>query len=184
MRNLIKPLIITGIASTWIALFVLNECIFKFTQISPAINLIFIPAGLRLISVIIFSWVGVIGVFVGGVLIGIHLIELAPMQAITLAGLSALSPFITYSAIARALKLEPSLADMSARDLLIIAISAALLGGTLHSIFFLLNGSANTFIGPFIQIFTGDLLGMLLVLYCAKFGIWAYRQIYSSQHLK
>ena len=180
MRNLMTPLIIIGIASAWIALFVLNEYIFRFTQISPAINLVFIPAGLRLISVIVFSWLGVIGLFVGGVLIGIHFIELAPLQAILLAALSALSPFVAYSGIARALKLKPSLDGLSARDLLIIAISAALLGSAFHSLFFLLNGSANTFIDPFIQIFIGDLLGMLLVLYCAKFGIWAYRQIYTS----
>jgi len=180
MRNLINPLIIIGIASAWIGLFVLNEYLFLFTQISPAINLIFIPAGLRLISVMVFSWVGVMGLFVGGVLIGIHFIELAPLQAILLAGLSALSPFIAYSGIARALKLKSSLDGMAARDLLIIAISAALLGGALHSLFFLLNGSAKTFIDPFVQIFIGDLLGMLLILYFAKFGIWAYRQIYSS----
>ena len=116
----------------------------------------------------------------GGVLIGIHFIELSPLQAIILAGLSALSPFFAYSGIARALKLKPSLDGMAARDLLIIAISAALLGSALHSLFFLLDGSASTFINPFIQIFIGDLLGMLLVLYCAKVGIWAYRQIYSS----
>jgi len=174
------PFIIIGIASVWIALFVLNEYIFRFTQISPAINLIFIPAGLRLISVIVFSWLGVIGLFVGGVLIGIYFIELTPLQAILLAALSALSPFIAYSGIARALKLKPSLDGLSARDLLIITISAALLGSAFHSLFFLLNGSVNTFMDPFIQIFIGDLLGMLLVLYCAKFGIWAYRQIYSS----
>jgi hypothetical protein len=117
---------------------------------------------------------------VGGVLIGIHFIELAPLQAILLAALSALSPFVAYSGIARALKLKPSLDGLSARDLLIIAICAALLGSAFHSLFFLLNGSANTFIDPFIQIFIGDLLGMLLVLYCAKLGICAYRQIYSS----
>jgi len=180
MRNLMTPFIIIGIASVWIALFVLNEYIFRFTQISPAINLIFIPAGLRLISVIVFSWLGVIGLFVGGVLIGIYFIELTPLQAILLAALSALSPFIAYSGIARALKLKPSLDGLSARDLLIITISAALLGSAFHSLFFLLNGSVNTFMDPFIQIFIGDLLGMLLVLYCAKFGIWAYRQIYSS----
>ena len=74
MRNLMTPFIIISIASAWIALFVLNQYIFRFTQISPAINLIFIPAGLRLISVIVFSWLGVIGLFVGGVLIGIHFI--------------------------------------------------------------------------------------------------------------
>jgi len=180
MRNLITPFIIICIACAWIGLFVLNESIFRFTQISPAINLIFIPAGLRLISVIVFSWLGVIGLFLGGVLIGIHFIELSPLQAIILAGLSALSPFFAYSGIARVLKLNPALDGMAARDLLIIAISAALLGGALHSLFFLLDGSASTFINPFIQIFIGDLLGMLLVLYCAKFSIWAYRQIYSS----
>lgn len=184
MRNLINPLIIIGIASAWIGLFVLNEYLFKFTQISPAINLIFIPAGLRLIAVIVFSWVGVLGLLMGGVLIGILFIELAPLQAFILAGLSALSPFIAYSGVITALKLEPSLNGMSARDLLIISISAALLGGALHSIFFLLNDSANTFFDPFIQISTGDLLGMLLVLYCAKFGIWAYRYFYFSRHQK
>ncbi len=180
MRNLITPFIIIGIASAWIGLFVLNEYIFRFTQISPAINLVFLPAGLRLISVIVFSWVGVMGLFVGGTLIGIYFIELTPLQAILLASLSALSPFVAYSGIAKALKLKPSLDGMTARDLLIIAITAALLGGAVHSIFFLLNGTANTFINPFIQIFIGDLLGMLLVLYFAKISIWAYRQIYSN----
>jgi len=56
-------LCIAGVAITWLIFFKLNAFIFASFEKSPFVNLVFIPAGVRLIAVLVFDELGVLGLF-------------------------------------------------------------------------------------------------------------------------
>jgi len=53
------------VSLTWILLFYLNALIFQTLSINHLVSWIFLPACIRLLSVLIFEWAGVFGLFLG-----------------------------------------------------------------------------------------------------------------------
>ncbi len=95
-NHLQSALIVIAIAIIWLLLDSLNRKYFGFLQVSDFIYSIYWLSGIRLIAVILFGWLGVLGICLGYILGGINIRGFSYQDAISLGILSSLAPMIAY----------------------------------------------------------------------------------------
>ena len=63
-KDLIKKVVVVlMVALSWVITYQLNILLFRNASISPMVSWIFLPAGIKIISVIVFDKLGVLGLF-------------------------------------------------------------------------------------------------------------------------
>ncbi len=146
----------------------LNTSLFQALEFSPNVNWIFLPAGMRLLCTLLFAEEGAIGLFLAAATI--ILLNYPEMDVITgfgAASISAGAPFLVYR-FALYMGMPATLKKLTARRLsmLIVIYSAASAG--MHQIWFALRGISSNPLQGFIAMFTGDLVGTLIIVYAMK----------------
>ncbi len=97
MGNAIKNgLIVCGIATIWIALEALDQGYLGFPEIAQYSYFIYWLAGLRLVAIILFGWLGFFGLFFGYAVGGIFLRGSSEADALILGFLLSIAPMIAY----------------------------------------------------------------------------------------
>ncbi|MBU3581199.1 hypothetical protein ICN19_04100 [Polynucleobacter sp. AP-Capit-er-40B-B4] len=97
MNNILQKIsIVFSIVVLWILCDYLNIYLLKLFQIHDFLYAIYLLAGFRLLAVILFGWVGVLGIFLGYLLSGYFLRGFDIQDAICLGGLSSIAPYIAY----------------------------------------------------------------------------------------
>ena len=163
-----------GVATIWIGLYKLNAVFFSSIGGGHFISWIFLPAAIRMLSVMLLEWVGAAGLFIGAVITSDPVFNHNLSEAITLAGLSALGPVLALSCCTRWLRLPANLAGLGPRQLTLFGLVGALCNVIPHNIYFYFAGLMQSPFEGMIPMFVGDLLGTLIMLYLAalilKFG--------------
>lgn len=171
---------ITGVALAWFLLFKLNTIAFSYFETSKLINWVFIPSGVRLIAVLLFDLYGVVGLFVGALMTGMQSgIELDAMIAMSL--ISAINPYLAIKVTKYCLKVDKLMQGLNARQLLTISFFAAVFNCLSHNLFFHLYIKESSVLDC-VNMFTGDLVGSLILLYIFAFLIkWLRKSIKLKQ---
>jgi len=131
---------------------------------------VFLPAGVRLVAVILFGWVGVVGLFIGSALTPDAFGDVLMLSAV-----SALAPKFALITGRRLLHLSPTLASLKPFHLGVLALIASSVNalmrvGALH----LLGNPQPVF--NLLPMFVGDLVGTFLIFYLTLFGLWLARR--------
>jgi len=129
---------------------------------------VFLPAGVRLVAVILFGWVGVVGLFIGNVLTP----DDVPLtHVLLLSAVSALSPKLALISGRRLLHLPPTLASLTPFHLLVLALMASMYNALMRvgSIHFL--GQSQPLFN-LLPMFVGDLVGTFMIFYLALGLLW------------
>lgn len=154
---------IFGVALTWVLFFKLNMMFFSHFESSKFINWVFIPAGIRLIAVLLFGFYGVIGLFIGAMMTS-HYVGIGFDTAIMVSLISGINPYLSITATKYCLKVDALMRGMDAKQLLTLSFFAALFNGLSHNLYFhLFMGKGS--IADCINMFIGDLIGSLIVLF-------------------
>ncbi len=152
-------------ALTWIAAYRLNTWAFAPAQASDFVSLVFLPAGVRILAVLIFGWPAAVGLFAGS------LVTAAPIwhfPAAVVPGLiSALGPVIAVYVGTRSMHLRDDLQGTTLRQMTLISIADGLCNAVPSNIFFWLQHRIATPYQDDLQMFVGDLLGTFILLYAA-----------------
>jgi|APCry1669188970_1035186.scaffolds.fasta_scaffold85085_2 hypothetical protein len=130
---------------------------------------VFLPAGVRLVAVILFGWVGVVGLFIGSALTPD---AFAFGDVLMLSAVSALAPKLALISGRRLLHLSPTLASLKPFHLGVLALiassySALMRVGALH----LLGNPQPVF--NLLPMFVGDLVGTFLIFYLCLALLWS-----------
>lgn len=167
---------IFGVATAWVLLFRLNTAAFSHFETSKFINWVFIPAGVRLISVLLFGIYGVVGLFFGALMTGSQE-GLNLDTAITISLISAINPYLAVNFAKYCLKVDSLMRGLIAKQLLTISFFAALFNGLSHNLYFHLYIRESSIFNC-INMFIGDFLGSLIVLYTFAFLIkWLRKSV-------
>ncbi len=156
---------VAATALAWIAAFHLNDWLFARAELSSFVSLIFLPAGVRVLSVLLLGWPAVLGLFVGVVIVAIPNWHLP--AAFVPAAISAMAPAVAVTVATRSMRLRDDLAGITPRQMAIISFAEAALNALPSNLFFWAEGRT---VSPWLDVwpmFLGDLLGTLLLLYCA-----------------
>ena len=162
---------------TTIVLFLLtlaiNEWLFKYGEFVPGINWIYLPAGIRLLSTLLFGGAGAIGLLMVSWLVSFFYFFPDDFMRAFVGGIVAtIAPYGVYKLAQHAFGLHGSLANLTPGRLLICIVACSFASPLLHHLWFALNGDPQPLLEGFLVMFVGDLNGTLLVVYAMKAGLY------------
>lgn len=163
----------------WLAIGLLNREFMGFTQLVPGINFVYLPAGLRLLLVLLLGGAGALGILIANPVL--FLLVIGPGTPLEIATNSLAVAFVPYFAVrlcAAGLRIEPSLGGLRPWHLPIMSLAVSVASPLLINHNFLLFGRhpAADFVHNTTSMMVGDFLGCLLVIATARLAIWAYRR--------
>lgn len=167
----------------WIAAWWVNQQM-TFLEISTGVALIFLPAGLRTIAVLIFGFRGAVGVFLGSLITGQKYFsgdrEISDPALIIVCLVSAFSAYVAMRVVCSWRRIPHDLRNLTLNDILIIVASQGLLSATLHQIIFFVENVGlahdrplSAAAGQWLAMLAGDVTGSLLFI--GTFGTVATR---------
>lgn len=162
---------VSAVVVVWMAAYELNEWLFTGLLYDDIVYWVFLPAALRVLAVLLFSWRGALGLFIGAML------TYTPYMSDTLAGnmalgaVSALAPLMAVGLISRWCQIPVDLKGLNVGQLaqMCCAGAAASAGG--HTLLNAWQADKTDLLWNFFPMFAGDLIGTLLVVYAAHFAM-------------
>lgn len=164
-RVLSSFLAIIFIALSWCLLFKFNEILFATSEFSKHISWIFLPAAIRMLSVMVFEWVGAVGLFIGAMITSDILLGDNFSTALVLSSLSALGPVFAVAVCSKWLGLSRTLSGLGPRQICLFALIGALFNVVPHNIYLYFAGHMQTPFTGLLPMLIGDLVGTAIVIY-------------------
>jgi hypothetical protein len=167
---------LTGIlisALTYAALFYVNSWLTSSLVFGVGVNWIYLPAGLRLFLTLIFGLPGALGIAIASFFIS-YCGALSDDLTICIGTglISGFAPYIARIFVLRNIKLDPDLSNLNLPKLVICILLYAFLSAGLHQYWYAtVNIDDAGTINHFIAMFTGDVLGSLLLISCIKYSL-------------
>ncbi len=147
----------------WVGAFYLNEWVFSSAEKTAFVNLVFLPAGVRILAVLIFGWPAAVGLFFGSLITATPIWHLP--AAIVPGFVSALGPAAAVFVGTRSMRLRDDLSGINVRQMTLISIADGLFNAVPSNLFF---WTQHRIIRPWqdvLPMFVGDLLGTFALLY-------------------
>ncbi len=162
-------------AVLYFSFFRLNAYAFHAFQVHAGASWIFLPAGLRLLCTLLFGGEGAIGLLIAsGLLVLVDFLPMDPLTLMVAPLLSAGAPYLVYRLALRS-GMPATLTKLTPLKLAQLGVLYAFASAGLHSIWFSLRGVHPDLLSGFVTMFTGDLVGTLIMLYAIKMLLAAIR---------
>jgi hypothetical protein len=150
--------------------------LFAWSEWVPGINLVYFPHGLRMILVILFAEAGAVGIVLGSMVGGMDLMRTNPAlglahslvagAAVWLAARFVIKPSPKSSLLPQT---AGGIAAINGRSLILLAFVSSALNSLGHVLGWLLfDTEAKQLAVRFATMFTGDLLGAVILLYALR----------------
>jgi len=146
----------------------INELAFIRLEQSNGINWVFLPAGIRLLATLLFGFAGFLGLLLVSVYLNFHHFAFDDnVRAVSGAVAAAGGPYLAYLFAKHWFDLGPRLANLTARRLLFTGVLCGLMSPVSHHAFMWVQTGLVDWTALLAMI-TGDIVGILIVLYIAK----------------
>ncbi len=160
------------VVCAWIIFYHISIDVLAYFAFNHETFWVFLPAGIRLVAVILFGWVGVVGLFIGSVLTPDDAIV---SHVLLLSAVSALAPKLALITGRRLMHLSPTLDSIQPMHLVGLALMASSYNALLRvGLIHLLGKSQPLF--NLLPMFVGDLVGTFIIFYLAMFCLWLVRR--------
>lgn len=169
-RITLNALMIGATIAMFLAALAINELFLLRFEFGPGINWIYLPAGVRLLSTLLFAEAGAIGLLI--VSWGVSFLLFFPndpMRAFAGGILATLSPYLVYLGMRRYGGLDAGLTRLTSGRLLFAALAYSIASPLLHHLWFAFYEGQRDLLHSFLAMAAGDFFGTLAVLYTAKF---------------
>jgi hypothetical protein len=156
------------VALSWVGLWHLNNFLFDAAEVAPLVSLIFLPAILRPMAVLLFGFPGAIGLILGA---AVTLPDIAtPSFSLVLIvlsnGLMAWMVFLSLSQIPTyRSQLTHDMTGITLRTIILFAGLTALAGSLTNSLIIYLSPDLSSSSGLPLSMLAGDAIGAFLMLY-------------------
>ena len=161
---------ILAVATLYLLGFYANDLLFSNLEHHRGAHWIFLPAGLRLLGILLLGSIGPIGIFLGSLVASLIMSQATPLELIVESLISAGAPLLTYYAALR-YGLSVNLKNLNAKSLFLLATFFAAASALMHSIWYATQGVAESFATSVLAMFVGNLLGTIIVLYIFRAGL-------------
>jgi hypothetical protein len=166
----LNALMIGATILMFIAALAINELLFTRLEFAPGINWIYLPAGVRLLSTLLFAEAGAIGLLlVSWGVCFFYFFPNDPIRSFMGGILASISPYLVYLGMQRSFGLRASLVNLTPARLLLCALAFSIASPLLHHLWFWLYEDKPDLLHGFVVMATGDFCGTITVLYAAKF---------------
>jgi hypothetical protein len=148
-----------------------NELVFSRFEHSNGISWVFIPAGVRLLATLLFGFAGFEGLLLAGLYLNFHHFSFHnDFRAWSGAVAGAIGPYLAYLFAKHWFDLKPLLQGLTLPRLLFTGVLCAMMSPISHHALMWVQTGLVDWPG-LAAMFIGDLVGILTVLYLAKFVI-------------
>ena len=155
--------IIAFIGLNWV-----NELLFIQFEQSNGVNWVFLPAGIRLLATLLFGFSGFVGLLLASLYLNLqHFVFPDVVRALSGAVAAALGPYLAYLFAKHWFDLGPRLRNLTAQRLLFTGVLCGLMSPVFHHAFIWVQTGRVDWTA-LVAMITGDLAGILIVLYAAK----------------
>lgn len=149
----------------WVVFYYFSAWLFSLAEYSHFISWVFLPAGVRLLAVLLLGWRGVAGIFIGSILTNDASIS---VFSLVLSAISALAPYFAVHFCQRFLRLPWTLQGLTYKQLLIFSLAGAVFNSVLTNIYLCYMELCKDLLG-IVPMLIGDFLGTLLMLYAGAY---------------
>lgn len=172
-RSFGKPVEYLGNASfatvAWVGLYQANDYLFTSAELNSYVNLVFLPAALRVLAVLLAGYAGAVGLFLGALITNQALIGINLLHALALSALSAIGPVVAVWLSLRWIGVSSELTGLKWWHLFVFATIGALCNVIPKHTYLWAVGEMESFYDHFGSMLFGDLLGTSIVLLLASF---------------
>jgi hypothetical protein len=154
-------------AALWVGLYRFNGWFFSSFSLSSYISWIFLPAAVRLLSVMVIGWPAAVGLWLGTFITCEPVLGVNVMESVEISSLSALGPVMAVALCTRGLRLPHDLSGLRTQHMAIFSLIAAACNVLPHVLLFAYMGKVDS-LSAVIPMFAGDVTGTWVVLYVAS----------------
>ena len=154
------------------ALHFFNDWITETVKYDLGVSWIYLPAGLRLLLILIFGLAGAIGI--ASASFAITYFGVFPPDLITCIGIGLISgsaPLLAKWLIVSGTPINNDLSNLSIQKLILCIIVYALMSSGLHQYWFELRDLESGSLDHFLVMFVGDIAGSILLIAIIKYSI-------------
>lgn len=152
----------------FLALNSVNEFVFGPFEHSNGINWVFLPAGIRLLATLLFGFAGFVGLLLASLYLNFqHFVFHDDVRALSGAIAGAGGPYLAYLFAKHWFDLGPWLKNLTAQRLLLTGVLCGVMSPAFHHAFMWAKTGLVDWTALGVMM-TGDIVGILIVLYLAK----------------
>lgn len=166
-------LCIVPVAVAWVLFFKLNFLIFSYFAQNQFVSSVFVPAGIRLVSVLLLEEYAVAGLFIGALITSPVTSNIT--QSLVISLISAMNPYLAVHMTKRLLNIDNLLNNLHAKELMLMGVFSALINCVSHHLYFYSEGLNATWSSG-INMFVGDLLGISIMLFLFSMSLKIIRK--------
>ena len=156
----------------YLGFYYFNELLTKDFSLNKHVSWLFLPAGIRIILILVFTYTGAIGLSIASLTIGF--ISNAPYDLITAAGIALIcgfAPLLSRLFVIHHFQVHPNLNNLTTWQLIWIILIFALFNSGLHQLWFVARSLDSGGWNYFIAMFVGDIAGSLICIISIKYGL-------------
>lgn len=168
-----------SVALAYVLFYRLNSWLFDQVKVTDFVSWIFLPAAIRMVAVLLLGWAGVLGLFVGSLLVIMPVLTQDPIHALTLATLSSVMPILAAFVVQKLAGISADLSGLKGRHLFLFGLAGGLINSVAHITYFMLHDETLVHLAALPAMFVGDSVGTLLMLYAAAIVM---RRLVPRQH--
>ena len=168
--------IVFWVALTWVCLDLIKDSHFEFIQVNEFMYSIYLLSGIRLLLIILFGWLGALGIFIGYFSSGVLIREFDIDTALSLGLISALTPLLAFSLWKRIFSNSNEFKNVSIGAIIALVFLYSGLLALVRGAYFSIN-DINISASLIWTDFLGKAVGAFLFLYLLKLGNWAFKSI-------
>jgi hypothetical protein len=176
----INLLIAAVAAALWVISYAVNSWTMAIGNHVPGIALVFIPAGIRLLVLLVGGFWAAAGTAIGAfICAGFELGGIGLPLSLAVSLVAGFGPYLALLVTCRFYGIKPSLDNLRPVHLPVIALSSAVFSALLHNVLFAMAGLTEwrDFVAHTAAMTTGDFAGSLLIVVLALGVLWSWRKV-------
>lgn len=159
------------VCAAWIILFEFNKVLLQDIEESAFVNWIFLPAALRLVSVLVLGVPGALGLFLGALVTNHPLWALDISDAVALSLLSALCPLAAARLSKMILNLSDDLSGIKSDQIYALTLLGATTSCIPHHLYFYSTNKIQSLGEGLPAMLTGDIVGTVIALWIVSYTL-------------
>ena len=156
------------VALAWVGLWHLNDCLFNAAEVAPLVSLVFLPAILRPMAVLIFGVPGAIGLILGAA-VTLPLISPASLPILLIILSNGLVAWVVLLLLRRIptyrSELTYDMTGLTLKTIILFAGLTAIASSLTNSLLISLSPDLSASSGLTLSMLAGDAIGAFLMLY-------------------
>jgi hypothetical protein len=164
-------LLVVGLSLAWYGLASANDYVFQQLSLTPNATLIYLPAALRIIYILVFRSAGVLGIIIGSYFVIQDRVNDGIMDIVSLAIMSGVAPLIGIGLFKMLFTTKPGLAELETVHFFALGALCAASNAVLLNLYFAISGRLMQPLDHAMTIFIGDVAGTVIVLSILSFAL-------------